>query len=91
MPMPVDFIVGAAVGAALASKPVREAVRKGLIYGVGGALVAYDKVTALGSRANGQQAAPAPEKPAPASHDSTPEAGVQVAPVASSSTAGTPS
>jgi hypothetical protein len=44
--MPVDFIVGAAIGAAAASTKVRKAVRQGMIYGVGGVLVAYDKLAA---------------------------------------------
>jgi len=44
--MPVDFIIGAAVGAAAVSTRVRQAVRKGLIYGVGSVLTTYDKVAA---------------------------------------------
>jgi hypothetical protein len=47
MLMPFEFIVGAVVGGAAVSRRVRQAVRKGLIYGVGGALVAYDKVAAM--------------------------------------------
>jgi hypothetical protein len=73
--MPVDFIVGAAVGAAVASQPVRQAVRQGLVYGLGGILVAYDTVTAMGRRspaaAPDKSAAPAPENgapPSPTSH-----------------------
>jgi hypothetical protein len=44
--MPAEFIIGAAIGAAVASTSVRKAVRRGLIYGVGGVLVAYDKLAA---------------------------------------------
>jgi hypothetical protein len=44
--MPAEFIIGAAIGAAAASTQVRKAVRRGLIYGVGGILVAYDKLAA---------------------------------------------
>jgi hypothetical protein len=89
--MPVDFIVGAAVGAALASTSVRQAVRKGLVYGVGGALVAYDTVTGA-IRHRGQEAAStpvngsaaAPEKDAamaPTNQSPPPDAGVQKPPV----------
>ena len=42
--MPAEFIIGAAIGAAAVSTRVRKAVRRGLIYGVGGVLVAYDKL-----------------------------------------------
>jgi hypothetical protein len=44
--MPAEFIIGAAIGAAAASTKVRKAVRRGLVYGVGGILVAYDKLAA---------------------------------------------
>jgi hypothetical protein len=44
--MPAELIIGAAIGAAAASTRVRQAVRRGLIYGIGAALVAYDKVAA---------------------------------------------
>jgi hypothetical protein len=44
--MPGEFIIGAVVGVAAASKKIRSAVRSGLIYGLGGLLVAYDKVVA---------------------------------------------
>ncbi|HKI33476.1 MAG TPA: hypothetical protein VKA46_16595 [Gemmataceae bacterium] len=45
--MPLELIVGAAVGVAAASPRVRKAVRRGLIYGLGNALIAYDKVAGL--------------------------------------------
>ena len=45
--MPLEVLVGAAVGAAVASAPVRKQLRKGMVYGLAGLLVAYDKVTAL--------------------------------------------
>jgi hypothetical protein len=44
--MPADFIIGAAIGAAAASSKVRNVVRQGLIYGVGGVLIAYDRLAA---------------------------------------------
>jgi hypothetical protein len=49
--MPLDLIVGVAVGAAAASSKIRTAVRKGMIYGLGGLLVAYDKAVAMGHEA----------------------------------------
>jgi hypothetical protein len=45
--MPVELIVGAAVGAAVASPNARKTIRRGLIYGVAGVLAAYDKVAAI--------------------------------------------
>jgi hypothetical protein len=45
--MPLDIIVGVAVGAAAASPAVRKTLRQGLVYGLAGALIAYDKVTAV--------------------------------------------
>jgi hypothetical protein len=45
--MPLELIVGAAVGAAAASPTVRKAIRTGLVIGVGNALIAYDKVAAV--------------------------------------------
>jgi len=47
--MPVELLVGAVVGAGLASEPVRKSLRKGLVYGLAGALIAYDKVSGLAS------------------------------------------
>jgi hypothetical protein len=44
--MPADFIIGAAIGAAVASERVRRAVRQGLVYGVGGALRVCDRLAA---------------------------------------------
>jgi hypothetical protein len=42
--VPLELIIGAAVGAAAASKDVRRVVRQGVVYGLAGILVAYDKV-----------------------------------------------
>jgi hypothetical protein len=53
--MPAEFIIGAAIGAAVASTHVRKAFRRGLVYGVGGVLVAYDKLAA-GAHAVAQSA-----------------------------------
>ncbi len=49
--MPLELIVGAAVGAAAASPKVRSAFRRGMIYGLGGLLVAYDRVAAMAHEA----------------------------------------
>jgi hypothetical protein len=45
--MPVELIVGAAVGAAVANENARKTIRRGLIYGVAGVLTVYDKVAAV--------------------------------------------
>jgi hypothetical protein len=45
--MPLELLIGAAVGAGLASTPVRKVLRKGVVYSLAGALVAYDKVSGL--------------------------------------------
>ena len=79
--IPVELIVGAAVGAAVASPSVRKVFRRGLIYGLGGALIAYDKVAELtqkavkGARKGVQSAvdAESPSEPAPASPPATSE------------------
>jgi hypothetical protein len=42
--MPVELIVGAAVGAAVASPTIRQKVRRGVVLGLAGVLMAYDKV-----------------------------------------------
>jgi len=47
--MPVELLVGAAVGAAASSPDVRKVVRRGVVYGVAGALIAYDTVSAFAS------------------------------------------
>jgi hypothetical protein len=65
--MPAEVIIGAVIGAAAASTRVRKAVRRGLIYGVGGVLVAYDK---LAGRAHAL-AQSAREAVAPASEGET--------------------
>jgi hypothetical protein len=83
--MPLEVLVGAAVGAAVVSSPVRKQLRKGMVYGLAGLLVAYDKVSALsqgvvkGARnvvaSSGQEekkeAAPAPQ---PVAADGAPAA-----------------
>ena len=47
--MPVELIVGAAVGAAAASPRARNVVRKGMVYGMAGLLMAYDKLASVTS------------------------------------------
>jgi hypothetical protein len=42
--VPLELIVGAAVGAAVASPEVRRVVRRGVVYGLAGVLVACDRV-----------------------------------------------
>jgi hypothetical protein len=84
--MPLELIVGAAVGAAAASEKIRKAVRKGMIYGLGGLLVAYDKAVAMGheaaqgarrgvaaaASATAAAVAPAPAAPSAAAPNSPP-------------------
>jgi hypothetical protein len=74
--MPAEFIIGAVIGAAAASKQVRTAVRRGLIYGVGGVLVAYDRLAA-GAQAVAQSAR---EAAAAAKDGSAPQANGSPAP-----------
>jgi hypothetical protein len=65
--MPFELLIGAAVGAAVASQRVRKVVRKGLVYGLAGALVAYDKAAGFATevRASRKQSdEPAAAKPA---------------------------
>ncbi len=87
--MPVDFIIGAAVGAAVASQSVRQAVRKGLVYGVGGALVAFDTVTSLGRRKTqpgpAENGTAAPANPAPGAEGTAPQAPAAPSPTATPS------
>jgi hypothetical protein len=66
--MPLDLIVGAAVGAAVASPSARKVIRRGVVYGLAGILVAYDKVAKVTHavvREAGHEATP-PASPAPA-------------------------
>jgi hypothetical protein len=86
--MPVELVVGAAVGAAVASPGIRKTLRKGLVYGLAGALIAYDNVAALAVKARnlrkGKAADAAPvasgaqttpgssDQPAAAEHSATP-------------------
>jgi hypothetical protein len=42
--MPVELIVGAVVGAAAASPKARSVIRKGIVYGLAGGLIAYDRL-----------------------------------------------
>ena len=43
-----EIAVAVAVTAAVASPPVRKVIRRGLVYGLAGLLVAKDKITAVG-------------------------------------------
>jgi hypothetical protein len=79
--MPLEVIVGAAVGAAVASAPVRKQLRKGMVFGLAGLLVAYDKMSALsqgvvkGARdvvaSSGEEKKEAAPAPQPAAADGT--------------------
>ncbi len=94
--MPVELIVGAAVGAAAASERVRKALRRGLVYGVGGVLVAYDKMTAMahGVRRTVHQATASPTAASPsepANPTQAPAPAQQTVAVNPSSPAATPS
>lgn len=44
-----EVAIAVAVTAAVASPPVRKALRKGAVYGLAGILMAKDKITELGS------------------------------------------
>jgi hypothetical protein len=43
-----EVAIAVAVTAAVASPPVRKVIRRGLVYGLAGLLVAKDKITAVG-------------------------------------------
>jgi hypothetical protein len=43
-----EVAIAVAVTAAVASPPVRKVLRRGLVYGLAGLLVAKDKITAVG-------------------------------------------
>jgi hypothetical protein len=49
--MPLELLAGAAVGAAAASPSIRKVLRQGMIYGLGGLLIAYDKVAVFAQEA----------------------------------------
>jgi hypothetical protein len=65
--MPLELIIGAAVGAGLVSDKSRKTIRKGLVYGLAGALMAYDKMVALAAEVRGARTksatTPAPTAP----------------------------
>jgi hypothetical protein len=61
--MPIELIVGAVVGAGLASEPVRKALRKGVVHGLAGVLTAYDAVSARAANIK-KTAAATPAAPA---------------------------
>jgi hypothetical protein len=88
--MPLELIVGAAEGAAAASPKIRSAVRRGMIYGLGGLLVAYDKVSAMaqeaarGARKGVAAAAADQATPAPASSAAAVAPGPEPTPAAAS-------
>jgi hypothetical protein len=59
------LIIGAAVGAAAASPEVRKVVRRGVVYGLAGVLVAFDRVASATNSAIAsarEVAAPADKK-----------------------------
>jgi hypothetical protein len=45
--MPLELIIGAALGAAVASPKGRQWMRRGLVYGLAGALTVYDRAAGL--------------------------------------------
>jgi hypothetical protein len=49
--MPLEILLGAALGAAatsaVTSEKIRKGLRKGVVYGLAGALMAYDQVAAV--------------------------------------------
>src|SRR5271166_4515007 len=74
--MPLEIVIGAVIGAAVANEPTRRQLRKGLVYGLAGVLVAYDKVAHLAQSArrvvNEKKAAPS--APATTEHNGAPVA-----------------
>jgi hypothetical protein len=71
--MEPEVAVAVAVTAAVASPPVRKALRKGAVYGLAGLLIARDKLAALATnvsqgarRAAGAAETAPPPPPAPA-------------------------
>lgn len=76
--MPIDFIIGAAVGAGLASEKVRKTLRKGLVYSLAGALTAYDKVSEMAHQIRSHKSetkeTPAAEAPQKAASEPAPAA-----------------
>jgi hypothetical protein len=93
--MPFELIVGAVVGAAATTKPVRRVVRQGVVYGLAGLLVAYDKMAALTSGVvdGVRQAAATPpealQAPAPAGQ-AQPAAAPATAPASAAPAAASP-
>jgi hypothetical protein len=69
-PMPVEILTGVVIGAAIASPTVRKTVRQGLVRGLAGVLMTYDKAVALargvGQAAQQTETAPAPSQPSDA-------------------------
>jgi hypothetical protein len=72
--MPLELIVGAAVGVAAASPNIRKVLRQGMVYGLAGALIAYDRVAAMthkvkkeaASQPQATEKTPATDAPKPA-------------------------
>jgi uncharacterized membrane protein len=63
--MPFELLIGAAVGAGLASPGVRKMVRKGVVYGLAGGLIAYDKVSGIAANIKNAARTEMAEKEAP--------------------------
>lgn len=83
--MPLELIVGAAIGAAASSSTLRKRVRSGLVYGLSSALIAYDRV-AERAQSLTRSSAPAPAGgPVPAT-----EAPASASPAESSGTSTVP-
>jgi hypothetical protein len=88
--MPMELIVGAAVGAAVASPKLRKTIRKGFVYGLAGALIAYDNVSSLASKARNlrrstpKESAPTTETSAADRQATAPETPIQASPPESS-------
>jgi hypothetical protein len=84
--MPLELIVGAAIGAAAATSSVRQTVRRGLVLGVSSVLIAYDRVAEL---AQSRSKAPAPATAGAAPVES-PAVGTADVPKASAAADGKP-
>jgi hypothetical protein len=84
--MALQLLVGAALGAAAASSSVRKMVRRGITYGLAGALMAYDRMSVVMTDAAGEVTDRGPQ-PAEADRVEAPAAsnGIEPCPISESS------
>jgi hypothetical protein len=61
--MPLELLIGAAVGAGLASPGVRNVVRTGVVHGLARVLMAYDNLSAVAADLRSPKKEPAATEP----------------------------